>query len=139
MSVGPANADRLTSQDRPFQVYNCLKCPGYCCSYPVIQLTKSDVQRLAKHHDMSFDVARTKFTKKEHGVTYAMRRKKDQHFGKICRFFDTEKRCCTVYKARPAVCRSFPGTKRCGYYDFLTFERRAQDDPAWVAVTTNAG
>ncbi len=120
-------------------MYNCLKCPGYCCSYPVIQLTKSDVQRLAKHHDMSFDVARTKFTKKEHGVTYAMRRKKDQHFGKICRFFDTEKRCCTVYKARPAVCRSFPGTKRCGYYDFLTFERRAQDDPAWVAVTTNAG
>ena len=27
--------------------YNCSKCPGYCCSYPVIPLTKKDVQRLA--------------------------------------------------------------------------------------------
>jgi Fe-S-cluster containining protein len=66
-----------------------------------------------------------------------MRRKKDPHFGRICRFFDTEKRCCTIYKARPAVCRQYPGGTHCGYYDFLSFERRTQDDPEWVAVTTN--
>jgi Fe-S-cluster containining protein len=63
-----------------------------------------------------------------------MRRKPDEHFGKICRFFDTKERRCTVYKARPAVCRSYPG-KRCGYYDFLTFERRAQNDPDYIAST----
>lgn len=120
-------------------MYNCKKCPGYCCSYPVIQLEKSDVQRLAKHHKLSFDEARAKFTKSAHGHPYVMRRKKDVHFGKICRFFDTEKRSCTIYTARPAVCRSFPGKGRCGYYDFLTFERRAQNDPTWVAVTTNRG
>lgn len=120
-------------------MYNCKKCPGYCCSYPVIQLTKADVTRLAKHHGLPFAEARSKFTKKDHGVTYAMRRKKDKYFGKICRFFDTEKRMCTIYTARPSVCRSFPGAGRCGYYDFLTFERRAQDDPTWVAVTNNAG
>ena len=28
-------------------VYNCSKCPGYCCSYPIIPLKKRDVQRLA--------------------------------------------------------------------------------------------
>ena len=41
------------------------------------------------------------------------------------------------YKARPAICRSYPGSGRCGYYDFLSFERRAQDDPEWVATTDN--
>lgn len=118
-------------------LYNCRKCPGYCCSYPVIALDKRDVERLAKHHDLSFEEARRAFTKEAYGQKYLMRRKKDPHFGRICRFFDTEKRCCTIYKARPAVCRQYPGGTHCGYYDFLSFERRTQDDPEWVAVTTN--
>jgi Fe-S-cluster containining protein len=118
-------------------VYDCKKCPGYCCSYPLIALTKRDIVRLAKHHGLTFEQARRKFTKTAYGRKYVMRRKADKHFGGVCRFFDTEKRLCTVYKARPAVCRSFPGEKRCGYYDFLTFERRAQEDPDWVAVTTH--
>ncbi len=53
----------------------------------------------------------------------------------ICRFFDTDERRCTIYSARPAVCRAFPGSARCGYYDFLSFERRAQEDPEFVALT----
>ena len=118
--------------------YDCLNCPGYCCSYPVIALTKRDVERLAKHHDMSFDDAEAKFTKSDHGHKRIMRRKKDEHFGRICRFFDTEKRRCTIYQARPAVCRDFPNDKRCGYYDFLQFERHHQDDPKHVAVTDSA-
>jgi uncharacterized protein len=117
--------------------YNCSKCPGYCCSYPLIALDKRDVQRLAKHHDLAFETARRRFTKAAHGRKYAMRRKADPHYGRICRFFDIEKRRCTVYKARPAVCRTFPGEGRCGYYDFLSFERRTQDDPDWVALTNH--
>jgi hypothetical protein len=66
-----------------------------------------------------------------------MRRKRDDVYGKICRFFDTTKRCCTIYTARPAVCRSFPGSGRCGYYDFLAFERRAQEDDEFVALTNH--
>ncbi|WP_334146570.1 YkgJ family cysteine cluster protein [Hyphomicrobium sp.] len=118
-------------------MYDCKKCPGYCCSYPLIALDKRDVERLARHHGMAFEEARRAFTREAHGRKYAMKRKRDRHFGAICRFFDTEKRCCTIYKARPAVCRSFPGKGRCGYYDFLSFERRAQEDPEWVAVTTH--
>jgi len=34
-------------------------------------------------------------------------------------------------------CRSFPGTTRCGYYDFLSFERRAQEDPEFVPTCWN--
>jgi uncharacterized protein len=115
--------------------YNCRKCPGYCCSYPLIPLDGRDVERLAKHFGLTFKVARAKFTKVAHGRKYAMRRKKDTVYGRICRFFDTEKRCCTVYKARPSVCRSFPGAGRCGYYDFLAFERRTQEDDEFIALT----
>ena len=117
--------------------YKCEKCPGYCCSYPLIPLDKRDVERLAKHHNMTFEVARKAFTKVEHGRKYAMRRKKDTVYGRICRFFDTKNRRCTVYKARPSVCRSFPGGGRCGYYDFLAFERRSQEDPEYVALTNH--
>ncbi|MFV0367975.1 MAG: YkgJ family cysteine cluster protein [Hyphomicrobiaceae bacterium] len=118
--------------------YDCTKCPGYCCSYPLIALEKRDVERLAKHHDMKFEEARKAFTREAHGSKYAMRRKKDDLYGKICRFFDTKKRRCTIYKARPAVCRSFPGDGKCGYYEFLKFERRAQDDKEFVALTDHS-
>jgi Fe-S-cluster containining protein len=115
--------------------YNCAKCPGYCCSYPIISLTKYDVERLARHFGLTPEVAEKRFTKAAYGHKRIFRRKKDEHFGMICRFFDQEKRSCGVYPARPGVCRSFPGAGRCGYYDFLSFERRAQNDPEFVAQT----
>src|ERR1700678_3390123 len=95
--------------------YNCSKCPGYCCSYPVIPLKKRDVQRLADHFGLSFEEARKKFTKVDGDEPYAMRRKADPHFGKTCRFFDIVKRRCTIYTARPTICREYPGGG-CGYY-----------------------
>lgn len=117
--------------------YNCQNCPGYCCSYPLIRLTRRDVARLARHFAISLEDAMSRFTESAHGAKYAMRRKADPHFGKICHFFDTEARRCTIYEARPGICRDYPGAGRCGYYDFLMFERRAQDDDTWVAVTNN--
>ena len=116
--------------------YNCAKCPGYCCSYPLIQLTKRDVERLAKHFGLDFETARKKFTKVDPEAKYAMRRKADPHFGKICQFFDTKKRCCTIYHARPTICREYPGGG-CGYYTFLSSERESQNDPNHIATTAN--
>lgn len=115
--------------------YDCLKCPGYCCSYPVIEITERDVARLARHFGIAPLAAQAKFTKKAHGRERVLRRKDDPHFGRICRFFDTEARRCTVYEARPGICRQFPGESRCGYYDFLKFEREHQKDPEYVATT----
>jgi uncharacterized protein len=117
-------------------MYNCSNCPGYCCSYPLIAITKRDVERLAKHFGLSFEEAKERFTYEDREAKYALRRKADEHFGRVCRFFDTEKRRCTVYEARPSTCRDFPGG-RCGYYDFLMSERRQQDDPDHIASTWN--
>ncbi len=116
--------------------YDCSKCPGYCCSYPLIPLKKKDVERLAKHFDLSFKEAKKKFTSERYGEKYSMRRKKDEYFGKICQFFDTDERHCTIYKARPGICREYPSGK-CGYWEFLKIERDTQDDPDFIALTDN--
>ena len=123
--------------------YDCLNCPGYCCSYPNIHLKDSDIKRLAKHLDISEEQCRKQHTKKgfkEEGSKTrptVLNHQEDEHFGSICWFFDTDKRCCTVYEGRPEICRDYPGRKRCGYYDFLMFERDAQEDPEYVAITNN--
>ena len=64
-----------------------------------------------------------------------LRHKKDHVFESVCTFFDRDKRRCTVYEARPAVCREYPDTSRCGYYEFLRFERVQQGDEEWIALT----
>ncbi len=118
---------------RPRNFYNCAKCPAYCCSYPRIQTTRKDIQRLAKHFGVSFDKARRKLTKKgEEEGERVLRHREDHVYESVCRFLDPESRNCTIYKARPAICRDYPGSTRCGYYDFLSFERRAQEDPEFI-------
>lgn len=119
--------------------FECSRCPGYCCSYHIIPATKRDVERLAKHLGLTYDEALKKCVKKgdkKDGGEFRMRRKEDVHFGKICKFFDTEARRCTVYAARPAICRAYPSDK-CGYYEFLKIERNTQEDPELVASTWN--
>jgi len=117
------------------QKYDCLKCPGYCCSYPIIEVKDSDAKRIAKHFDMPLEKAEKKYFKSAHGYKRIMRRQVDEHYGKICQFFDTGERRCTIYHARPYACRDFPGKDNCGYYDFLAFERNAQEDDTFVSTT----
>jgi Fe-S-cluster containining protein len=50
----------------------------------------------------------------------------------VCRFFDRDERRCTVYDARPNVCRRYPYGKTCGYYNFLKFEREHQGDDEFI-------
>ena len=116
--------------------YSCSKCPAYCCSYPEIEITKRDIARLARHFGIEFDRAVERFTKydKNKGL-YMLRPRKDHIFVSMCALFDQEKRRCTVYEARPGVCRKYPDAPRCGYYEFLKFERAHQDDPKFIALT----
>jgi Fe-S-cluster containining protein len=61
-----------------------------------------------------------------------LRHKKDDVYATTCMFFDQDERRCTVYAARPRVCRSYPNGNRCGYYEFIQFEREHQDDKDFI-------
>ena len=77
-----------------------------------------------------------RFTKPDTKKTLRMmRHRKDTVFDSACMMLDQEKRRCTVYEARPGVCRKYPDSTRCGYYDFLRFEREQQGDEEMVALT----
>jgi uncharacterized protein len=108
--------------------YNCSKCPAYCCSiYERVQVTKRDLKRLAKHFAVDLETAARRFTSIWQGER-VLRRKADPIFGKACKFLNPDTRQCTIYHARPLVCREFPARARCAYYDLLQFERVQQGD-----------
>ena len=114
--------------------YDCADCPAYCCSvYERVQVTKRDLKRLAKHFGIGSDLAGQRFTTSYNGERI-LRRKKDPIFGKACKFLDPQTRRCTIYLARPEVCRSFPDHARCAYYDLLQFERTQQGDKTVVPL-----
>jgi hypothetical protein len=115
--------------------YDCLKCPGYCCSHPRIAVSDYDIARLARHFGLSLKVARERFTyhyKTKDADEQILRHQRDHIYKTICRFFDTEERRCTIYAARPNVCRRYPYGDTCGYYSFLKFEREHQDDEDFI-------
>ena len=116
--------------------YSCSQCPGYCCTYSEIEITTRDIARLARHFGLAYEQAETRFTKADskRGIRM-LRHRRDTIFESACMFFDQDKRRCTVYEARPGVCRAYPDTSRCGYYDFLMFEREQQGDPEYIAQT----
>ncbi len=112
-------------------LFNCSKCPAYCCSYDRIEITKRDLLRIASHFGISYKQAEKRYSKIAFG-SRVFRHKKDHIFKKVCQFLDAETRRCTIYDVRPAVCREYPDSLRCGYYDFLASERRRQDDPEFI-------
>jgi uncharacterized protein len=112
--------------------YDCGQCAGYCCSYPRIEVKDSDVERLAKHFDLTPKEAQRKFTRLWEPGERILKHQKDTVYATICRFFDKNERRCTIYKARPDVCRQYPDGNRCGYYDFLKFERKHQGDDTFI-------
>jgi uncharacterized protein len=114
--------------------YDCSKCPGYCCSYDQIEVSEFDIKRLAKHLELTPAQTEKRYTKVDEGKVI-LRHHADESFTSICVFFNSEKRRCSVYEARPRTCRTYPYGAQCGYYDFLKFEREHQDDEEYVATT----
>ena len=113
--------------------YDCSKCPAYCCSYDRIGVNKRDIARLAKHFEIDAETAQKRFTKpSEEGPV--LRHQKDKIYGSVCMFLDLKTRRCTIYEARPGVCHAYPDRPRCGYYEFLKWEREFQDDEKFVPL-----
>jgi uncharacterized protein len=117
--------------------FDCSKCPGYCCSHPRIAVSEADIRRLARHFGISVRRATSRFTYRyrypaENVDEQILRHHQDTVYKSVCRFFDRKARQCSVYEARPNVCRRYPYGAQCGYYNFLKFERDFQDDQDYV-------
>ena len=113
--------------------YDCTKCPAYCCSYTRIIVNKRDLNRLARHFDVDVEVAQKRFTKVVEGEQ-VLRHQKDKIYGSVCMFLDIKARRCTIYNARPGVCHEYPDQPRCGYFEFLKWERAHQGDDEFVPM-----
>lgn len=123
-----AKSSAKGSAKRSVNTYDCARCPAYCCSiYERVEVTKSDLVRLAAHLGLSIDETKRKHTKL-FGKERVLRRRKDHLFPTACKFLDPETRGCTIYHGRPEVCRDYPGQRSCGYFDVIEFERRTQND-----------
>jgi Fe-S-cluster containining protein len=121
-------AKKITDE-QPRIYFDCSKCPAYCCSvYERVTVNKRDLNRLARYFNLTVEQTMRRHTKM-HGDERVLRRSPDPIFGEACKFLDKETRGCTIYHARPGVCREYPARPRCAYYDLLKFERRQQGDP----------
>lgn len=117
----------------PVLAYDCDACPAYCCSYEQIIVEPGDMKRLGKRFGLSAEEAERKFTRDGYDDdTRIMKHRRDRIYGSACMFLDRKTRRCTVYEHRPEICRDFPGTKRCHYFDFLRHERKSQEDDELV-------
>lgn len=112
------------------KTFDCTRCLGFCCSiYEAVNITVSDLKRLAEHLGVAPKLAMKRYT-----VGLTLKRKPDELLGETCVFFDTERRHCGVYEARPGVCREWPRPEhspegRCCYYDLYQFTKREQRAP----------
>ena len=115
--------------------FDCNRCAGYCCSHERIAVSDHDISRLAKHFRISNPAARKRFTfhyKTKTIDEQLLRHHKDTVYKSVCRMFDRKLRQCTVYAARPNVCRKYPYGNTCGYYNWVKFERNFHGDENFV-------
>ena len=127
---------KTIKDEQPRVYFDCNKCPAFCCSvYDRVQVTPRDINRLAKHFNVSPETAKRRYTRinAESGER-VLRRVEDTIFEETCMFLNQETRGCGIYHARPAVCREYPDRSRCAYYDLLQFERRQQADDSVVPL-----
>jgi uncharacterized protein len=126
--VSVTNSRRGGPPPKSSNTFDCTACPAYCCSvYTRVSVTPSDVRRLARHFQLPMRVARLRYTRM-YGAERILRRARDPVLGEACTFLDKTTRGCSIYAARPSVCREYPGRPRCAYYDVLQFEREQQED-----------
>ena len=109
--------------------YDCDSCAAFCCGYPLIEVTRADIARLAEKFRLPAADARQKFTLPS-GRRRKMRQQKDpQMKTRVCMFLDLKTRRCGVYRHRPQICRDFPGA-RCEWHDRRTLESIARNGDA---------
>src|SRR3954452_15419086 len=120
----PIAEGREVRDDQHRVYFDCAKCPAFCCSvYERVQVTKRDLNRLARYFGLTPEQAERRYTRKWDGER-VLKRVEDTIFEKTCTFLDQEKRLFPLLPRASTRLRTFPGRSRCAYYDLLQFERR---------------
>lgn len=123
------DTDELAAElhERAFQIIDCTRCAN-CCKTMTVKLEQSDVDRIARHLDMTSAKFVEKFLEPdEEEGGFIMRQKP-------CPLLGDDNRC-TVYDVRPTVCREYPHTdKDCFSTRTINHANNALDCPAvyWI-------
>lgn len=118
------------------KAYDCGECPAICCTvYESVSIDDRDARRLASYVGLPPAVFLSLYARRGPRGETVLRRKPDpaSGTGECCAFLDTERRRCTVYDARPGVCRDWPKREhgpegRCCYFDLLSYVRKESGD-----------
>lgn len=121
-------------------LFDCSRCLGFCCSvYEEVNIRVEDLVRIAEHFGIGVQAAAELYT----NPGLELKRKPDDLLlYDTCVFFDTEKRCCGIYEARPGLCRDWPKVEhahggaegRCPYYDLYVYAQKEQGTPNMVPL-----
>lgn len=106
-----SNLNIITQEgyDYGFNATECEKCEGNCCigESGYIWINKAEIEKLAYNLNLSVQEVGLQYLRKV-GYKYSIQEKKLGEGNYACVFFDLEKKCCSVYDARPKQCRTFP-------------------------------
>ena len=92
-----------------FDASKCDSCEGNCCigESGYIWITNSEIEILAKHLDISIEDLTLNSLRKV-GYKYSIKEIQLSSNNYACKFFDLDKKRCSIYEARPKQCRTFP-------------------------------
>ncbi len=95
--------------DYSFDAETCSKCEGKCCigESGYIWITTAEIKRLSMHLGITMEELQSNYLTKIR-YKYTINEKLLGVNNYACIFFDTEKKQCSVYEARPTQCRTFP-------------------------------
>jgi Fe-S-cluster containining protein len=92
-----------------FDELKCQECDGNCCigESGYIWITQEEIEALAKHLNLTVSMTIDKYLFKAR-YKYSIKEKQLSPTNYACVFFDTTKKQCSIYEARPKQCRTFP-------------------------------
>ena len=87
----------------------CASCKGNCCigESGYIWINTTEIQFLANFLKISVDELTSNKLKSVNG-RYSIRETKLAKNNYACIFFNTDKKQCSIYNARPSQCKTFP-------------------------------
>ena len=91
--------------EQVFQIVDCTRCAN-CCKTMTVLLTKTDIERIAKHLDMPVQEFAERYLEPDEKEAPLLEMRQQP-----CPFLGDDNRC-TVYDVRPAACREYPHTDK---------------------------